>query len=153
MLKMRQIKQEDNSEVKNLISSIMRDEFVESAQSYTTDDLENTCEHYNGKNETFYVAEEAKGHIVGTVGIKNDMPHTALLRRLFLKKEFRGKGYGSKLLQMALDFCKKHGYKKVIFRGTDAMAAAYKTCLKNGFREKDILVLPHAKVFTLELSI
>ena len=153
MLKMRQITEEDNSEVKNLISDIMRDEFVESASSYATDDLDNTCAHYNGKNETFYVAEETKGKIVGTVGIKNDSPHTALLRRLFLKKEFRGKGYGSKLLRQALDFCKKHGYKKVIFRGTDAMAAAYKTCLKNGFCEQDILVLPHAKVFTLELSI
>jgi len=152
VIKIRQITQEDNGAVKDLISSIMDDEFIESALSYATDDIENTCEHYNGKNEVFYLAEGA-GHVVGTVGIKNDSPHTALLRRLFLKKEFRGKGYGSKLVQHALDFCKKHGYKKVIFRGTSAMAAAYKTCLKNGFCEKDILVLPHAKMFVLELSI
>ncbi|MCB4791125.1 MAG: GNAT family N-acetyltransferase [Elusimicrobia bacterium] len=153
MLKIRQINQGDNSAVKNLISSIMRDEFIESARGYTTDDLENTCEHYSGKNEIFYVAEGSEGHIVGTVGIKYDTHHTALLRRLFLKKEFRGKGHGSKLIRHALDFCKKHGYKNIIFRGTDAMAGAYKTCLKNGFCEKDILALPHAKMFVLELSI
>ena len=153
MLKLRQIRQDDNNAVKNLISSIMNDEFPENAKAYTTDDLENTCEQYNGKNEIFYVAEEAKGYIVGTVGIKNDTHNTALLRRLFLKKEFRGKSYGSKLLQHALDFCKDHGYKKIIFRGTDAMAGAYRTCLKNGFCEKDILVLPNAKMFVLELNI
>jgi putative acetyltransferase len=153
MITMRQIQQDDNNTVKNLISSIMNDEFAESARTYATDDLENTCAHYNGKNEAFYVAEGPDGHIVGTVGIKNDSPHIALLRRLFLKKEYRGKGYGSKLLRHALDFCKTHGYKKIIFRGTDAMAAAYKTCLNNGFNEKDILVLPHTKMFVLELNI
>ncbi len=153
MIKMRQMRQEDNSAVKSLISSIMNDEFVESAKSYTTDDLENTFEHYNGKNDAFYVAEGTGGKIVGTVGIKNDGPHTALLRRLFLAKEFRGKGNGSRLIQQALDFCKNHGYKKVIFRGTGAMTSAYKTCLKNGFKENDILVLAHTKMFSLEISI
>jgi GNAT superfamily N-acetyltransferase len=152
VIKIRQISQQDNNAVKKLVSSIMEDEFIESALSYTTDDLDNTCEHYNGKHEVFYLAE-GDGHVVGTVGIKNDGAHNALLRRLFLSKEFRGKGYGSKLVQHALDFCRKEGYKKVIFRGTSTMAAAYKTCLKNGFREKDILVLPHAKMFILELSI
>lgn len=153
MIKMRQIKQEDNDTVKKLICSIMQDEFVESARDYATDDLEDTCKHYNGKNEVFFVAEESNGKIVGTVGIKNDTSHTALLRRLFLKKEFRGKGCGTKLVQQALEFCKKHGYKKVIFRGTDAMEGAYKTCLKNGFQENDIVKLPFAKMFVLELSI
>lgn len=153
MLKIRHIKQEDNAVVRNLISSIMADEFVESTLSYSIDDLANTYEQYSGNNEVFYVAEEAAGQIVGTVGIKSDTARTALLRRLFLKKEFRGKGYGSKLLKRALEFCKKHGYKKVLFKGTDAMAAACKTCIKNGFNEKDILVLPHAKMFVLELSI
>ena len=152
VIKIRQISQQDNNEVKNLISKIMEDEFIESALSYTTDDLDNTCDHYNGKHEVFYLAEGG-GRIVGTVGIKNDGAHNALLRRLFLKKEFRGKGYGSKLVIHALDFCRKAGYKKVLFRGTNSMAAAYKTCLKNGFLEKDILVLPHVKMFVLELSI
>jgi GNAT superfamily N-acetyltransferase len=152
MIKIRKISQQDNNAVKNLISSIMRDEFVESASSYATDDLDNACEHYGGKHEVFYLAEK-DGQIVGTVGIKNDGAHCALLRRLFLKKEFRGKGYGSKLVQQALDFCKNSGYKKVIFRGTSAMAAACKTCLKNGFSEKEVLVLPLAKIFILELGI
>jgi GNAT superfamily N-acetyltransferase len=152
MLKIREIAQEDNPEIKTIITSIMRDEFQESARAYSIDDVEDACSHYCGKNEVFYVAEN-DGHIIGTVGIKNDAPHTALLRRLFLKKEYRGKGYGAKLVHEALEFCRKHGYKKVIFRGTDAMRAAFKTCLKNGFKEKDILVLPHVKMFILELSI
>ena len=153
MLKMRCITQEDNDAVKSLINSIMSEEFVDSAPAYAADDLEDACGHYGGKNEVFIIAENAHGHIVGTVGIKNDSAHTALLRRFFLKKDFRGKGYGKKLLTQALDFCKEHGYKKILFRGADAMSAAYKTCIKNGFREKDILVLPHAKMFVLEHSI
>jgi len=150
---MRRVRQEDNSAVIKLINSIMNDEFNESVQTYDTDDIEDICSHYEGRSDVFYVAEEPGAGIIGTVGIKNDGPFTALLRRLFLKKEFRGKGYGSELVRCAVDFCRKQGYKKIIFRGTSAMSGAYKTCLKNGFSEKEIFDLPNAKMFVLERSL
>jgi len=152
MLKIRQAKPEDSKQIKKLITDIMKKEFPGSQKVYPSDDIHNPANYYNGKKDVFYVAEE-DSKIIGTVAIKEDTCYTALLRRLFVKKDFRGKGFGSQLINKALDFCKKHNYKKVIFRGTDMMKSALKACLKNGFKEKDIIELPYLKMFILEKKI
>ncbi|MFN3966912.1 MAG: GNAT family N-acetyltransferase [Endomicrobiia bacterium] len=152
MLKIREVNSEDSKQVKELINNIMKNEFPASEKAYPTEDIENPAKYYNGKKDVFYVAEN-DNEIIGTVAIKEDTSDTALLRRLFVKKEFRGRGFGSELINKAIEFCKKHNYKKVIFRGTDIMQAALKACLKNGFVEKDIVSLPHFKMFILEKKI
>jgi len=152
MIKIRQANSEDGYQVKELIAGIMDKELPESSKVYPVEDIDNPAEYYGGKNDIFLVAE-IDSQIIGTVGIKEDTRSTALLRRLFVKKEFRQKGYGSELINKALDFCKKHSYNKVIFRGTDMMQTALKVCLKNGFKEKDIIDLPNLKMFILEKKI
>ncbi len=151
-IKIRRAKIEDKSQIQRLINSIMSKEFPKSRTAYPSNDIKNPAKYYSGKKDVFFVAEK-DNKIIGTVGIKEDTDYTALLRRLFVKKEFRGKGFGSKLLNKALNFCKKHNYKKVVFRGTDMMQLALKVCLKNGFKEKDIINLPHFKMFILEKKI
>ena len=152
MIDIRQVNSEDGCQIKGLITGIMDKELPDNSKAYPVEDIDNPAEYYGGKNDIFLVAE-IDSQIIGTVGIKEDTPSTALLRRLFVKKEFRGKGYGSELIIKALDFCKKHSYNKVIFRGTDMMQAALKACLKNGFKEQDIINLPNFKMFILEKNI
>jgi N-acetylglutamate synthase-like GNAT family acetyltransferase len=152
MLKIRKAKPKDSKQIKKLITEIMKKEFPGSQKVYPSDDIHNPAKYYNGKKDVFFVAEENK-RIIGTVAIKEDTCYTAILRRLFVKKEFRGKGFGSKLINKAIDFCKRHNYKKVIFRGAHMMESALKACLKNGFKEKDIINLPYFKMFILEKRI
>lgn len=137
MAKIRKIASSDSESVKNLINGIMNGEFPSESPAYAYEDLDNLSEHYGGDREIFLVAEK-DGQIVGTVAVKEDGKDVALLRRVFVHPDYRGKGYGAKLMSKAMDFCFEHNYKTVTFRGTGRMRDAVNLCLKNGFKEDDV---------------
>lgn len=137
MLKIRPIESADAPEVKSLIEGIMDEEFKAARGLYAFHDIDDPRRYYSGEKDMFLVAEEG-GHIVGTVAIKEDTPKTALLRRIFVRKNFRGKGYGEKLLAKAMEFCFDRGYESVVFRGVDKMHDALRLCLRNGFQESGV---------------
>jgi len=115
---------------------------------YSFHDLDDPVRYYNGKKDIFLVAEK-EGKIIGTIAIKEDSTDMALLRRVFVRKDFRGKGYGEKLVKEAVKFCFAHQYNTIIFRGTDKMQQALNLCLKQGFAEDDIVVASDSKMFVL----
>lgn len=148
MVDIRRIKTEDTASVKSLIDRIMSGEFSDVAKVYEYDDLDDIASHYGGERDIFLVAEK-DGKIVGTVAIKEDGKDTALLRRIFLDKDYRGKGYGEKLISKAMEFCFLMNYRNVVFRGTDRMQNALRLCLKNGFRQESVAELGSFKLIEL----
>jgi len=144
----RKIRPDDAPQVKSLIDAIFDSEFASERKAYACFDLNDPVRYYSGKKDIFLVAEK-DGKIVGTVAIKEDSPDTALLRRVFVHKEFRGLGYGEKLLKKTLEFCFEHDYHTVNFRGTDTMQGALKLCVKEGFQEQDVNAMPDFKMFVL----
>ena len=138
----------DTPQVKQLIRGILDKEFITERQAYSGPDLDDPVRYYGGRKDVFLVAEK-DGAIIGTVAIKADTPDTALLRRIFLSKAFRGKGYGEKLLQKALAFCFEQQYQNVTFRGTATMQAALQLCLKEGFKETDVAEMNKFKMHVL----
>lgn len=152
MISIRKIKPADNAQVRELIDEIMRDEFGASAQAYARHDLDDPAAYYSGAKDVFLVAEK-DGKIIGTVAIKEDSPDTALLRRVFVRREFRGKGYGDRLMRSALKFCFARHYQNINFRGTDKMQKALKLCLKQGFHEENIVATDAFRMFVLTKKI
>ncbi len=136
MIKIRKIEKTDTEEVKGLIKSIMQGEFSVENNAYAYGDLDDLVEHYSGDRDVFLVAEQ-DGKIVGTVAVKEGDDGSALLRRVLVHKDYRGKGYGDELIAEAMKFCLDHGYKTVCFRGTGRMRSALQLCLKHGFEEED----------------
>lgn len=149
---LRTFRREDAEGVKNLILGILTKEYPFDKSAYSDSDLEKIGETYGGKRETFFVITE-NDDIVGTVGIKEESGTEALLRRLFVDLKHRGKGYGSKLLGKAIEFCRQHGYKKIYFRCTDRMSQAMRLCTKSGFKETDSLEVSGFKIHKLELGL
>lgn len=147
-VQIRKITSDDTESVKTLIQNIMQTEFSAESKAYSLYDLDDAVHYYGGTKDIFLVAEK-DGNIIGTVAIKEDSSDTALLRRIFVVKDFRGKGYGDKLVGEALDFCFNHNYQTVTFRGTDRMKQALKVCLKQGFKEDDIVITDDFKMFVL----
>lgn len=147
-VQIRKIRPDDAPQIKSLITTILDSEFALERKAYACFDLNDPVHYYSGKKDIFLVAEK-DGKIVGTVAIKEDAPDTALLRRVFVHKGFRGQGYGEKLLKKALEFCFEHDYHTVNFRGTDTMQGALKLCVKQGFQERDIHPTPDFKMFIL----
>ena len=149
---LRPFRSEDQEGVKALILTILAKEYPFDKSAYSDSDLLKIGETYGGARNTFFVVEESGG-IVGTVGVKEDAKDGALVRRLFVDAGHRGHGYGTELLNMAIDFCRDKGYKRAYFRCTDRMADAMKLCLKKGFKETEKLEVGGFNIHKLEMAI
>ena len=148
---LRRFNKEDAKGVKDLILSILTQEYPFDKSAYSDSDLERIDEVYGGENESFFVVEE-DGEIVGTVGVKGETESDALLRRLFVDLKHRRHGHGTQLLKKAIDFCRTSGYRRIFFRCTDRMADAMRLCVKNGFKEAEALNVSGFKIHKLMLE-
>lgn len=149
---LRRFKKEDSGDVKELILSILTQEYPFDRSAYSDSDLDRMGEVYGGPKDSFFVIEEA-GHIVGTVGVKQETEEEALLRRFFVHPDYRGRGYGGELLKTAIAFCRDNGYKRIYFRCTDRMSDAMKLCAKEGFKEIEALEVSGFKIHRLALTV
>jgi len=130
----------DSQKVKELILSILENEYPFDRKAYSDTDLDNLSATYGGPRDTFFVLED-DSDIIATAGIKEDSRETALLRRVFVRPTERKKGYGSQMMDEAVKFCRESGYKEVVFRTTSKMVQAIELCKKKGFRETEKLDL------------
>ncbi|MBI3317714.1 MAG: GNAT family N-acetyltransferase [Candidatus Omnitrophica bacterium] len=125
---------QDVPQVVELVASILSKEFPSDQSAYATDDLSRLMETYAEPQNTFLVAEEGP-RIVGTCGVKADGSEAAILRRLFVSPDCRGKGVGQALLEAALRFCREKGFREVIIRTSTRMEQAIRLCRSLGFQE------------------
>ncbi len=152
-LNIRQVKNSDVPRVLKLIKGILESEFGKEASVYPQIDLYDLETSYGGERDLFLIAE-VDGDIVGTTAIKEEDGKVALLRRVFVDPKYRGKGYGLKLIEQAIEFCKKKSYRKISFQGTSRMAMALALCRKKGFQESDRVAMEDFEIirYSLRLS-
>lgn len=149
---LRQFKKDDAGAVKDLILAILTKEYPFDKSAYSDSDLDRIGEVYGGEKESFFVIDES-GQIVGTAGIKKESKDEALLRRFFVDTKHRRRGYGTQLLDRAINFCRDNGYKKIYFRCTDKMLDAMNLCLKKGFKEVENLEVAGFRIHRLVFNI
>lgn len=75
-------------------------------------DLDNLRSHYLDNNGTFLVLID-EGRVVGSGALRRLNNDICELKRMWFLKAYRGRGLGTKMAQMLLDFARKKGYKKV----------------------------------------
>jgi ribosomal protein S18 acetylase RimI-like enzyme len=75
--------------------------------------------------------------VAGTVGIRKEDDTTAELKAMYLSQELRGKGYGYKLLDLAMTYSKEKGYKRVVLDSMSKYDAALRLYEKYGFKRID----------------
>jgi len=151
-MQIRPYKTSDREQVKDLVSNILDAEFSFGKKAYEYCDLDSIDSVYGGKREAFFVLVD-KGSVGGTVGVKEETHKTAIIRRLFVAKQMRKKGYGGLLLDRAIDFCRENGYHEAVFHAANAMTSAIDLCRSRGFNEKEKLELGGINIirFSLEL--
>ena len=87
---------------------------------------------YSGKGR-FWVALDG-GVVVGTVAIRDLGDNKAKLNRMFVIKDLHGVGFGQRLLDKALVFAKKQGFREVRLNTHRVMKRAHRFYEKNGFQ-------------------
>ena len=139
-MEIRKFVEADVENVRELILSILEAEYPFDRKAYSDTDLENIGASYGGSRDTFFVIDD-ENKIIATAGIKEDSRDTALLRRVFVDSQQRRKGFGSRLMDAAIAFCRECGYKELVFRTTSKMTQAIELCKKKGFKEVEKLDL------------
>lgn len=135
MVQIIQYQNQHQKEIKELIEEISK-EFNEPIS--TTDS--------SSKNkiiDEFWIATK-NDLLIGTIGVIRLKDKNAILKSMFVKKSYRGKGIGvsSLLLETAMKWAKKENIKKVFLGTMTQFKAAQKFYKKNGFAIIDRTQLP-----------
>ena len=124
-MRIRKYQEKDKKQVRELIESILREIFKKKPKNL--EDLDNIKVNYN----LFLVAED-KGKSTGTIGLIKKA-NLGVLRRFFVKKEFRERGIGKKLYDTLENFAKKTKIEKLILSTSPQMKEAIRFYQKNNF--------------------
>ncbi len=96
-------------------------------------DLADVELHYPPPGSWFAVQEEA-GRIVGTVAIARLDDRRGELKRMYLARELRGRGYGRTLLGVAIEFARAAGYRRIELDTSRKFTEAIRLYQRSGFR-------------------
>ena len=151
-IRIKEYQDKDKDSVYSLILSIMEQEFEDIPLNLYLQDISNIPSIYGGSRDHFYVCEK-EGKIIGTVALKEEDEDSVLLRRFFVNPKFRSLGVGSKLINKALEFCRKKKYKKIFFSGNTKMHKVKLLLLKNGFKEEELIFLENVGIFKLSYDL
>lgn len=78
---------------------------------------------------------ECNGVPAGSIAIAKVDDMTAQLRFFMLEPEMRQRGYGNRLIELMLDFCREKGYKKVFLLTITAQVIARHVYEQHGFHK------------------
>ena len=151
-MEVRTFREEDFPKIRELILSILTKEYPFDKSCYSDSDLYSLDQTYSGAKNSFFVIEE-DGRIIGTAGVKEESRETALLRRLFVNSDSRGKGFGKLLIDRAIEFCRNAGYHRVVFRTTNRMKQAIELCKKKGFMQVECADVGGFQIYKFSLDI
>jgi N-acetylglutamate synthase-like GNAT family acetyltransferase len=98
---------------------------------------------YQKGSGNFWVALHGK-EIVGTISLLDIGNGQGALRKMFVKKTFRGstKGVAYNLLRVLLEWCKRRNLREIYLGTTAKFLAAHRFYEKNGFSEIQRTDLP-----------
>lgn len=91
-------------------------------------------ENYNPEKDRLWFAE-VNGKMIGAIAIVGHSAKKAQLRWFILHPEFRGMGFGNRLLNEAMQYCKEKGYQNVFLETTEDQKTAIRMYMKAGFRK------------------
>lgn len=121
---------------KSFILDILEDEF-----DYYMDrpDLDNILEIYKTDKSNFFIAVNQQNDVIGSIAIVDYKNHRGYLKRLYVKREYRGTGLARQLLDNLIIYAKNSGYQTIYLGTVKMLEAANKFYNKNGFKKIDKL--------------
>ena len=136
----REIEPEDNLEVATVIRKVLIDLGVPKVgTAYADEALDHMYQNYDVPKATYFVIED-KARIIGCAGVaqlEHYIGNVCELQKMYFLEEARGRGLGTKMMQICLDRAKQYGYEKCYLETMPYMEAAQKLYLKSGFEYID----------------
>ncbi len=95
-------------------------------------DLDSIPETYQESGGEFWVLEEER-KVTGCVGVTRETAGKCELHRLYLLPSCRGKGFGRKLIETAISWCREKGCKELCLWSDIKFEAAREVYILCGF--------------------
>lgn len=133
-MRIQSIQNEYENEIIDLILNIQQKEFNVPVTLEDQPDLLDIHNFYFKPGGTFLGAF-IDGKLVGTIALVRFNPEAAAIRKMFVKKEFRGKesGIAQQLLNQLIEFSKENGIKNLYLGTVTILQAALRFYEKNNF--------------------
>ncbi|HKG04857.1 MAG TPA: GNAT family N-acetyltransferase [Pedobacter sp.] len=135
-------------QIQQLILPIQQIEFNVPVTLEAQPDLFDIEANYHKEGGGFWAAlDEARpegNQLVGTIGLINAGKQIGVIRKMFVKKEYRGKeiGIGQELLATLISYCKAQGINDIYLGTVEILKGAHRFYEKNGFQEIGVADLP-----------
>ncbi|MBU0756750.1 MAG: GNAT family N-acetyltransferase [Nanoarchaeota archaeon] len=121
-------------QVYNLIKSILDSEYAHVICAGKYGDLDKIEENYIKDGGIFWLALD-NNTVIGTIALRNYGLSRGLVKRMYVKKEYRRQGIGKRLMKTLLDFARKNNYTKLYLGTTEDMEDAIRFYSKMGFKK------------------
>ena len=127
-------------EVKDLVLSVLNEQGFEFDPNKDFD-LDDIDRYYLQSGGVFYVAL-VDGKIIGTSAVRRIDDERCEIKRIYVRKKFRGRGFGKDLFLKSLEFAGRN-YSIALLKTDAKLTDAIQLYLKNGFsvvKEEDGVV-------------
>ena len=134
MIQIQPFENQDTNQIVELILNIQQNEFQVPITINEQQDLLNIASFYQQENGNFWVAKH-EGNLVGTIALIDCGEGIGTIRKMFVKKEFRGKEFGiaQRLLDILLATAKEAKMTDVYLGTIERLQAAIRFYERNGF--------------------
>ena len=125
---------QDTNHIVSLILNIQQNEFQVPITINEQQDLLNIPTFYQQKKGNFWVAK-FNDEVVGTIALIDCGNNIGTIRKMFVKKEFRGKEYGiaQRLLNTLEEASRENNIKNLYLGTLERLQAAIRFYERNGF--------------------
>lgn len=128
VLKIREATFDEHKYIIAIMNNVLKEFGIENFEKEHHDD--------DGRRKAWVVVDSNQSNvIVGCVEIISLSETLCELRRMYLLPEYRGKGLGRQLINIALEYSKKAGFKRIELDTHSKMKDAIKLYQRNGFNE------------------
>jgi putative acetyltransferase len=124
----------DREAVTALVHNVLAEYGLKGEPCGTDQDISDLDFHYGGRGGRFDILENGEGQVIGCVGLYPIDTHSVELRKMYLRRDARGKGLGKKLLDHAVKQAKQMGYKRLTLETATVLKEAIKLYTKYGFQ-------------------
>lgn len=144
----------DSRQVRDLVFAVLEEYGLKPDPGCTDADLDDIEQSYFARGGAFRVLENRDGSIIGAYGLYPMGNQTCELRKMYLRREYRGQGLGRNLLEDALTKARQLGFKRVVLETASVLREAIALYESYGFvpHQPDHLSARCDQAYRLELT-
>ncbi|MBM4029701.1 MAG: GNAT family N-acetyltransferase [Planctomycetes bacterium] len=124
----------DRQQITTLVYTVLGEYGLTPDPQYTDADLKDIEQSYRQRGGVFYVLETEDGAIIGSYGLYPMQPGMCELRKMYLRRDYRGRGYGRQMLEEALAQARQLGLGRITLETASVLKEAIRLYESYGFR-------------------